>query len=163
MNLVELKPLLPKAIFDIRYATTNNFTGEIQYINNRTRLDEGAAQALVKANQSFESKGYTLVIYDAYRPIEVQKQLQIFNRDEKYVLTDSNHPKGLAIDVSLADKNGDYLDMGTDFDDFTTKAHIDAKELTESQIINRSLLADVMELAGFRQWPYEWWHFDFVG
>jgi D-alanyl-D-alanine dipeptidase len=162
MVLVNLESWLPGAIFDIRYATTNNLTGKILYTDNSTRLDERAAQQLTEAAKLFQARGFKIVVFDAYRPVEVQKMLLEFDNQDTYVLSDSNHPKGLAIDLTLADDNGKYLDMGTDFDEFTPKAHVGAGSLTNEQIDNRKLLSDIMIEVGFRQWPYEWWHFDFT-
>lgn len=53
--------------------------------------------------------------------------------------------------------------MGTDFDDFTQKAHRDFKDLPPEVLNNRKLLQDIMEKNHFLGWHNEWWHFDFVG
>ncbi|GAC1500163.1 MAG: hypothetical protein NVS1B10_03540 [Candidatus Saccharimonadales bacterium] len=66
----------------------------------------------------------------------------------------------MAVDVTLADQQGNYLDMGTDFDEFSLRAHANYEQLSKDQISNRQLLVDGMISASFRQWPYEWWHFD---
>lgn len=162
-KLVELEPLMPNAIFDMRYATENNITGRVLYKNNPPRLQSKAAQQAAYAAKIFATKGLCLVVFDAYRPKEAHRALLEINDNPMYVLEDSNHPKGLALDGTLATAEGRHLDMGTDFDDFTPKAHVDSDQLSPIQKINRALLAGVMAQAGFEQWPYEWWHFDFVG
>jgi D-alanyl-D-alanine dipeptidase len=165
LQLVELQPLLTNAIFDPRYATTNNVTGAALQEDAVARLQPAAAEQLAKAAEYFGDYAMRVVIWDAYRPVEVQEKLLAFNDDDKYVLDPniSKHPLGLALDITLAYKDGELLDMGTDFDDFSPKAHLDTEDLTYEQRSNRSFLAEGMEKFGFSQWPYEWWHFDFEG
>jgi D-alanyl-D-alanine dipeptidase len=126
-------------------------------------LVESAAQQLAKAAELFAGQLLRLVIWDAYRPEAVQEQLRAVNADERYVLSESNHTKGLAIDLTLATPDGVYLPMGSDFDDFSERAHTDFVDLTEVERTNRSQLRQVMEQVGFQGWPYEWWHFNYVG
>jgi D-alanyl-D-alanine dipeptidase len=73
----------------------------------------------------------------------------------------SNHLKGLAVDLTLANYDGTYLDMGTDFDDFSERAHVDSALITPDQQANRKILQTAMEAHGYKPWPYEWWHFDY--
>lgn len=163
MQLVLLRPLLPDAIFDLRYASPRNIVGRPLYSELDAELEEEAAQQLVLVADLLRKQSLRLVIWDAFRSLDVQRQLLAVNSDEKYVLEESNHCKGLAVDVTLADERGRLLDMGTDHDDFTPKAHSDATDLTDEQFANRQALTATMQQAGFSQWPYEWWHFDFVG
>jgi D-alanyl-D-alanine dipeptidase len=167
MQLAELEPMLPvEVLFDMRYATTNNVLGEVLYRGEDAvpRLDEPAAKALVYAAELLIYQGFRPVIWDAFRPKPIQARLTAFNRDPHYVLDveSSNHPKGLAVDLTLADMQGNLLDMGTDFDNFTPLAHAGNTELDWQPRSKRGVLAKQMESAGFRQWPYEWWHFDFL-
>jgi D-alanyl-D-alanine dipeptidase len=165
MNLVPLKPLLPsETIYDIRYATTNNITGQVLYDAIEPQLDKPAAHALARAAKVLLQHGVRLVVWDVYRPIEVQRQLLAINDDPHYVLDAeaSNHPKGLAFDGTLADAQGTYRDLGTDFDEFSPAAHANTNGLNDRQLANRQLLTLAMQSVGFKQWPYEWWHFDFT-
>lgn len=162
MALVALEPLLPpETIFDLRYATPNNITGRILYEHPLARLEETAAQHLAEAALKIVEFELRPVIFDAHRPEVAHKQLLAVNSDPRYVLEDSNHPKGLAIDLTLARPDGRYVDMGTDFDDFTERAHSDYPGLNKVQKNNRLFLKTLMAQHGFMQWPYEWWHFDF--
>lgn len=74
----------------------------------------------------------------------------------------SPHLTGGSVDVTIVDANGNPLDMGTEFDDFSDRAHTHYFEEHDSPIRdNRRLLLSVMTRAGFTNFPYEWWHFDF--
>ena len=49
--------------------------------------------------------------------------------------------------------------MGTGYDCFDEAAHTYAFRLSYQQRANRMLLATLFAGAGFRSYPYEWWHF----
>jgi D-alanyl-D-alanine dipeptidase len=165
MKLVPLTDFVPNLIVDIRYATANNFIGQVLYVGDDVvpKLDESVAERVRIADSILNHQALRLVVWDSYRPEQIQKILRSYDDDSVYVAEDSNHCKGRAIDVTLANNNAEYLDMGTDFDEFTPRAHADSTDITASQQANRLLLRKAMEQAGFTQWPYEWWHYDFVG
>ena len=74
------------------------------------------------------------------------------------------HTTGGAIDLTIVDKNGNELDMGTGFDCFKDTANTNYFELNninEEVKNNRRLLYTVMTEAGFTNLPTEWWHFDY--
>lgn len=161
MQLVDLRTMIPDAIVDLRYATTDNITGIKLYDHLIPELDHAAASALALAASVLRKNGYRLVIWDGYRTQDVQKQLRAVDIGGQYVLEDSNHCKGLAIDLTLVNREGEVLDMGTEFDTFTPKAHVGTTEITPEQASNRAILADAMLSSGFKEWPYEWWHYDY--
>ena len=146
------------------YADTTNFMHNKIYPCARCFLRPEVAEALEEANQIAKDKGYTLVIYDCYRPYGYQKVMYDIVNDPRYVAPPgkgSNHNRGRAIDLSLADENGNLLDMGTLFDDFTQKSHYDAEGLTKEAKRNRKTLRNIMKRAGFTPYNNEWWHFDY--
>ena len=161
---------------DLRYASTNNFTGKNLYGKfNRAYLHREAGSKLNKAVQQLQNShpGYSLIIYDALRPRSVQYILwnQVKGSPkETYVanpVTGSIHNYGLAVDISIADASGRQLDMGTPYDDFSAMSqpalesgYIKSGKLSAEHIANRRLLQTVMESAGFIQLPVEWWHYD---
>ena len=73
------------------------------------------------------------------------------------------HTTGGAVDVTLTDETGRFLPMGTDFDDFTEKAHTDYFERYPEETVtrNRRMLYAAMRAAGFTNLPSEWWHYDY--
>jgi len=166
ITYVTVAELIPDAILDVRYATENNFTGEAVYDSATVYLVEEAAIALSKAAESLRKKGYRLVLFDGYRPLEVQKKFWEVYPDPQYVADPANgsrHNRGAAIDLSLADKDGKPLTMPTDFDYFGEEAHHDYMQLSDEQIRNRSILREAMEAHGFQKLDSEWWHYDLVG
>src|SRR5690554_3936823 len=166
MQLVSLKDL-EGIYFDIRYATKNNFVGEIVYPTADAFARKQVAVALQKANSIFAEKGLAIKIFDAYRPYAATVQFYELVEDTTYVASPysgSRHNRGCAIDLTLVDKEtGEDLNMPTSYDHFSEKAHPTFMDLEEEQLKNRQLLIEVMESVGFKVYPYEWWHFDFIG
>ena len=163
-NLIDIQKLIPNLEVDIKYATENNFTNKKVYSVAKLFLIEPTANALKAASDEFNTLGYKIKVWDGYRPLSAQYIFWKLVPDERYVADPkkgSRHNRGCAIDLTLIDKNGKELDMGTDFDDFTEKAHRSYKDLPQEVLRNRKLLQDIMEKNHFIGWENEWWHFDF--
>lgn len=167
MELVDLKKHIPDAVFDVRYATENNFTGEIIYDSPIAFARLPVAEALIEVQDSLKKVGLTLVFFDAYRPYSATVKFYEVYPDKRFVAhpkDGSRHNRGCAVDISLADaSDGTYLEMPTEFDDFTDRASPDYPDLPEHVKENRDFLIDIMSDHGFSVYPNEWWHFDFNG
>lgn len=166
-DLANLESLNAGFVFEIRYATPDNFTGEVLYPLPRAWMRRQPAEALVQVQKDLQKKGLGLKIFDAYRPLRVQHKMWNLIRDERYV-SDPNknagrHTRGTAVDVTLVDASGKNLPMPSDYDDFSEKAHSDFARVTSEQAANRALLKEAMEKHGFTVLPTEWWHFDYAG
>jgi zinc D-Ala-D-Ala dipeptidase len=169
-QLVELVKLDPAIKLDMRYATTNNFTGRVLYSEARAFLAAPAAQAVSRASKAAQADGFGLTIFDAYRPWRVTKQLwdaTPAGPKKNYVANPkrgSKHNRGCAVDLSLHDlKTGLLAEMPTEFDDFSEKAHRDYMGASPTAIANRTRLQSYLEAQGFVGLSNEWWHFDFTG
>jgi D-alanyl-D-alanine dipeptidase len=178
MGLVNIHDLDSGIVVELRYSTTNNFIGLDMYGDfDECYLQKDVAEKLVKAQQFLRSKYpfYSLVVYDAARPLHIQQQMWDTlklppGQKTKYLSNPGNgslHNYGAAVDLSIIDENGIPLDMGTPFDFFGEKAHpVKEKELLASgilsqrEIFNRELLRDVMRHGGFFGIQTEWWHFN---
>jgi zinc D-Ala-D-Ala dipeptidase len=165
-NLVEVQRVIPNVVLDIRYATTNNFTGKKLYDSDRTLLRRATAHKLRDVQRELKEMGLGLKIYDAYRPISVQKKMWAVFPHEGYVANPakgSRHNRGAAVDVTLIQLgDGKELLMPSGYDEFTEKAHRNYDKASAPAIRNRELLERVMEKHGFVGLPTEWWHFDDV-
>lgn len=181
-GFVFVKDLIPTAHEDIRYAGSHNFMGRPAdgYHAPRAVLTCEAARALRAAAETFAEKGYTLLLYDGYRP---QRAVNHFMRwaedltdvaakaefypdldkselfDRGYIARRSGHSRGSTIDLTLLDSNGQPLDMGGEFDWFSPVSGHDYAGLTQAQKANRLLLKDGMMDAGFLPYSEEWWHY----
>ncbi len=166
-------------LVSLMYTRADNFTGQVLYKDlNTAYLHPKAAAALHKAQQILRRShpGLTLKVYDAARPMSVQQRMwNVVAGTPKniYVSNPANggglHNYGLAVDVTIADANGDSITMGTRIDNMTRLAHIDKEDellrqgkLTREAYNNRRLLRRVMREAGFRALRSEWWHFNYT-
>ncbi len=164
-------------IIDLRYGSANNFVGRDMYGPNfqRAFLHKIAAEMLFHALHRLRSTHpeYGFIIFDALRPRSIQRILWGHVQGtpgEKYIANPdagSLHNYGFAVDLSIIDPCGKELDMGAGFDDFRPIAQPQLEHefhaqglLSAAHLSNRQLLRAVMQDAGFRQLPHEWWHFD---
>jgi D-alanyl-D-alanine dipeptidase len=153
-------------LLDLRYATENNFTSRRIYDCARCFLRPDAARKLVQLNRGINERyGLSLKLFDCYRPKPFQQKLWDIKPDPSYVTPPakgSMHNRGLAIDVTLVDENGEELNMGTDFDFFGIEAHTDNYDLPEEVLRNRKVLETMMREIGFKGIRTEWWHFSYT-
>ena len=163
----ELTALDNSIQLELRYATTDNFVKAKMYDCGRCFFRPEAAKALAKVHKTLKDKGYGgLKMFDCYRPRPYQQRLWTKVPDSRYVTPPwkgSMHTRGLAADLTVIDKNGNELDMGTPFDTFSERAHATYQDLPKNVLENRKLLRGVMEQVGFKGIRTEWWHFVIVG
>ena len=164
--LVEITPEEYGVALDIRYATPDNITGRPIYPHARLFLRPEAARHLRRASALARAANLKLVLFDGYRPTAAQEALWKACPDENYVhppWKGSMHTRGVAVDLTLADRNGRPLDMGTPFDDMSPRSHPTSTEVAAEAIRNRMWLAGLMVSAGFEAIETEWWHFQLPG
>ena len=163
--LVDLSDLSTEFAYEIRYATDQNFIGEVLYDCSKCLLQSEVAEALLNANQYFCEKGYRIKLFDCYRPLGVQKKMWAKVPRPTYVANPygkgSVHNKGAAVDITLVTLDGCYVEMGSDYDFFGRAAHIDNYNFSEEVLAHRKLLFEGMRSHGFQTVRTEWWHFSF--
>ncbi len=160
----ELKNLDTSIQIIMKYATTDNFVKEVMYPCSRCFLRPQLALQIVKIQRELQTKGYGLKMLDCYRPKPIQQKLWDKVPDARYVTPPqkgSMHNRGQAVDLTLVDKNGIELDMGTPYDFFGEKAYPAYTNLPEAVLQRRRLLSDVMVKYGFKPIRTEWWHFSY--
>lgn len=122
-GFVHLDELAPDIINDLRYATPRNFTGRRVpgYRANRCILARPVARALARVQKAVKKTGYTLKVYDCYRPARgvraffrwAQGRFGSPNKSYYpriarkriiplgYIAKRSSHSRGTAIDLTL--------------------------------------------------------------
>ncbi len=166
-DLVELVKLDSTIRLDIRYATNNNFLSTPLYSQARAFLQRPAAEAVARANKKLQSKGYGLLIHDAYRPWYITKVFWDATPDDskKFVADPakgSRHNRGCAVDLTLFDlKTGKPVVMTSPYDEMSERAYPSYNGGTDEQRNLRDLLRTEMEAEGFTVYEFEWWHFDY--
>ncbi len=146
-------------------------------------LRKSVVEKLYKAGANLPN-GYKILVVTAYRPISMQKKLwrqrliqlakrhpimmvmnfrRWLNTARRYTSPPggSSHQCGAAVDVTVIDEIGNRLDMGTTLTDFGKKVNTFCDEITSKQEENRKLLFEAMTMAGFVNYPLEWWHYSY--
>lgn len=159
--------LQPPFLFDIRYATDNNFVGTAVYKSAKAFAQKPAAECIVKAHKWLNKFGFGLVLFDIYRPWHVTKMFWDATPEDLHHFvanpaTGSIHNRGGAIDCGLYDlKTGQQLHMVAGFDEMTPRSYRDYAGTTTKQRWLATLLRTAMQLHQFEIYEYEWWHFNF--
>jgi zinc D-Ala-D-Ala dipeptidase len=167
--MCNIKNELLKTVFELKYATKNNFTGKKLYPTIKTTyLRKEVADSFIKVSLAFLKLGYAVKIFDGYRPYSATKKMWDLIHDERYVANPSNgsgHNRGTTLDITLVNlETKQELNMGTGFDNFTdSAAHSFTPYLAEDVRKNRMLLRSTMEAHGFKAFESEWWHYSFAG
>ena len=182
VGLVDIRTVVPDAIVDLRYATTDNFTGVRLYPTDaRCLVHRSMVHGLRTAAARLRHEGYRLVFWDCYRPHSVQVRMFRVVPNPAWVARPGpysrSHETGRSVDVTLATaatggacprastvQRHCLLDMGTGFDDFTSRAYAYATAgLTSRELADRTLLRTAMAAGRLRVYTGEWWHFDGPG
>ncbi len=177
-GLADAAERIPGLQVELKYSTPDNFMGADAYGDlERCLLQPEAVAMLARASAALRRMRpeLRLRVYDCVRPVSVQRRMWQVVRgtpQQRYVAnpnsrTGSIHNYGCAVDLTLAEKDGTPLDMGTAFDHFGREAqprhefsmHRKGK-LSSKQWANRLLLRQVMVAAGFIPIASEWWHFN---
>ncbi len=174
MEFVDIQTVDSSILLDIRYATSNNFTGKVVYPVAKCYLRTNVAERLARVQQDLKQEGLGLKVFDCYRPFSIQQKFWAIVPNEDYVakpvadaqgklVQGSKHNRGAAVDLTLVDRVGQEVEMPTGYDDFTEKAHRSYQGNTVMAQKNMKKLEDVMTKHGFEPLPSEWWHFDGPG
>jgi D-alanyl-D-alanine dipeptidase len=162
-TFVNLKDYSADFVYDMKYATEDNFLKAKVYDCAECFLRLQTVKALVKANAKFMRKGYRIQLFDCYRPLDIQKRMWQIVSNPEYVADPAKgsiHNRGGAVDITLVDTNGKALDMGTPFDFFGPEASHNFDNLPDEVKKNRVLLKRIMQQNGFISFDSEWWHYN---
>ncbi|MBF4518341.1 M15 family metallopeptidase [Flavobacterium sp. ANB] len=162
-TFVNLKDYSKDFIYDMKYATDDNFLKAKVYDCAECFLRLKTIRALVAANNDFIKKGYKIKLYDCYRPLSIQKKMFEIVPNPVYVADPkkgSIHNRGGAVDISIVDAAGKEVDMGTPFDFFGIQAGHNYTKLSNEVLSNRKFLKKVMIKNGFNSFDSEWWHYN---
>ncbi len=162
MALVEITTAAHNVEIDLAYASFENFTGAPIYTEAVCYLHVEAEKLLVRARELAAVQALKLKIFDAFRPVEAQWVLWNHTPDANYIADPrrgSPHSRGVAVDLTLLDRSGRELEMGTPFDDLTPQSHHGSMGVSASAQKNRALLLGLMTAAGWDFFRNEWWHY----
>lgn len=160
---VLVENFIPQVDVDLKYGTTDNITGQALYDFDDAYLRYGTVKKLKIACDILVDQGYSLKIWDAYRPVSAQFSLWDAMPDATYIANpyegNSDHSRGNCVDVTLMTLDGVEVKMPTGFDDFSPLADRDYSDVEGKAASSASILEDAMTAAGFTPYTGEWWHF----
>ena len=156
-DLVAINTLDGDILVDLKYSTTDNFVGKDMYGDlDRAYFVRDFADRVVAAQRILQAKHpqYTLLIYDAARPISVQRTMRkaVEGTEFENFIADGTkggrHNYGVAVDLTIATLDGKPLDMGAEFDDFTVAAYVkgtpdNSDPTTRTMEVYRSYIMDM--------------------
>ena len=155
---------IPDIYVELMYATDNNFTGVRIYDFTDAYLRYGTVKKLANVQKELKEQGYSLKIWDAYRPFEAQQNLWEVYPDPNYVANPANgmkkHNIGGTVDITMVTADGSVISMPTEFDDFSLKADRDYSDIEDEEAVkNVMILQNAMENNGFTGYQREWWDY----
>lgn len=161
---VIVKKYIPDIYVELMYATENNFTGVRIYDFTDAYLRYGTVKKLANVQKKLKEQGYSLKIWDAYRPFEAQQKLWEVYPDPNYVANPANgmknHNLGGTVDITMVAADGSIIPMPTEFDDFSLKADRNYSDIDNEEAVNNvMILQNTMENNGFTGYQGEWWDY----
>lgn len=176
-GFVRLTDVEPQIRQEMRYAGPDNFTGRPVpgYRAPDCWLRSDAARALADAQTDARRRGFTLLVYDCYRPQRAVDAFVRWSRDPDqstkakyyprvdkkslfargYIARRSSHSTGLAVDIGV-----EGWDFGSPFDYFDRRSWTKTRVTAQARA-HRDTLVALMRRHGFVNYPREWWHFTF--
>jgi len=152
------------------YTTNNNFVGKSVYpVDMPIIMNKEVWNKLVDVNNDLKKVGKCITIYDAYRPIQIQRLFwdYFYNThgyyDETLVANPNKYGthniKINAVDMFISNSDGRPIELPCEFDDFTEKANIYYSDCSKEALFNRDLLINTAKKYGLIVNESEWWHF----
>ena len=163
-DMVNVLDYIPDLVVDLKYATSQNFTGKTIYTASyAVYLRYGTVMKLMQIQAELRQQGMLLKLWDGFRSVKAHQRLWDAYPDADYVADPakggSTHSRGNTVDVTLVNAAGQELNMPTGFDDFTVLADRDYSDCSDTAAKNATLLQEIMERNGFTGLDSEWWHF----
>ena len=159
--LVRVLDFLPSVRQALAYATADTFSDHPLYDFTDAYLRYGTVKKLQQVCEELAAQGLGLKIWDGFRPLGAQEELNglypAFLSGEDL----SDHNRGGAVDLTLVDlETGEELPLPTGYNNFTAYADRDYSDCSPEAAANAQLLEDVMKKHGFDPSSLRWWHFN---
>ena len=162
-DLVVVQDYIPTLYVELRYATTNNFTGQRIYDFTDARLRYGTVKKLARVQAALLEQGCSLKIWDAFRPVSAQFRLWAVCPNSAYVANPntgySSHSRGNTVDLTMVKADGTEIPMPSGFDEFSALADRNYSDVSAEARRNVAVLEAAMQAEGFVGYSAEWWHY----
>jgi len=164
-HLVNVQEVVPGIIVDLQLAQDENYLGTKMYPVQIALLQEKTADKLKKAQILFNQDGYSLVLWDAYRPYSISLTIAEMFAGQSPLIDSaergSRNNRGSSVDVTIVKKDGTPVEMPTE--GMTLNADLAARifaNMADVPKANVKYMSSIMRKAGFITSDDAWWHFD---
>lgn len=149
------------------------------------QVRESVAHAVISASERLPDQ-FKLLIWDGLRSINLQREIRsqtirdlcqegrvseldmyvatVASNEKDYWTSPPPHCTGAALDLTLANESGQAINMGAEFDEFSSVAwlrHFEVPSHGGSAIqYRRRALYNVMMSVGFVGYEFEYWHYE---
>uniref|UniRef100_A0AC34FJ65 D-Ala-D-Ala dipeptidase n=1 Tax=Panagrolaimus sp. ES5 TaxID=591445 RepID=A0AC34FJ65_9BILA len=155
-DFVYLKDIDPTIMQNMIYYNKENFVGSriLGYKAPWAILTKSAAVALKKIQAELKKDGYSLIIYDAYRPAKASAYFQKWGKN--------------FADQKMKEHFYPYISKKEIFNGYLAKKSMhscgisshNCSNLIEPKFVKRrQYLREIMERNGFQAYSKEWWHY----
>lgn len=155
---------------DIVYATEDNFVGKSVYpVDMPLIINKGVWDKLIKVNNDLMKYELCIKIYDAYRPVEIQRlfwdyfyEVHGYNDETLVANPDKYGTHNItinAVDIFVVNLDASEVELPCEFDDFSEKASVNYDGCSDIAKYNRDLLINIAREYGLIVNDDEWWHF----
>lgn len=165
-DFVNVLDYIPDIFVDLKYASSDNIAGKVIYDFDGVYLRYGTVVKLMQVQEELRKMGLSLMIWDAFRPVEAQKVLWEAYPNEIFVTNPENgnsaNSCGYAVDLTVVDADGIELEMPTGYDSFTSQADRNYGDCSEAAAENATMLQELMVKYGFEGQQTKWYHYEDV-
>lgn len=155
---------------DIVYAGENNFVGKAVYPKDMPIImNNDIWYKLIKINNLLKNYNLCIKIYDAYRPVEIQRlfwnyfyEVHGYNDETLVANPDKYGTHNItinAIDIFVVGLDGSDVELPCEFDDFSIRASVSYDKCSDIAKRNRDILINIAKENGLIVNNDEWWHF----
>lgn len=160
-ELVRVKDFIPGLYVDLRYAGSNNAAGYPIYRYSDAYLRYGTVRKLAKVQSALEKEGLSLLIWDAFRPLDAQYALWTLLPDYATSPVEGKvaFNYGGTLSLAIVKSDGSAVALPSDFDEEGLKSDRDFSDVSSSAAKYGKLLDDLMQKYGFNRYLSKWYRY----
>lgn len=160
-ELVRVQDFIPDLYVNLRYGGTDNLAGRVIYSYRDAYLRYGTVKKLMKVQEELKAKGLSLLIWDAYRPLEAQLDLSLILPDRGTNPVKGTIPfnNGETLSLAVVKADGSPVELPSDFDEDGPKSDRNFSDVSAAAAKYAGLLDSLMQKHGFNPYLAKWYRY----
>ncbi|MGM9636742.1 MAG: M14 family zinc carboxypeptidase [Eubacteriales bacterium] len=160
-ELVRVQDYIPDLYVNLRYAGTDNLAGRAIYSYQDAYLRYGTVVKLKKVQEELRAEGLSLMIWDAFRPLDAQLDLSIIlpNNGTNPVKGAIPFNNGGTLSLAIVKADGTLVALPSDFDEDGAKSDRNFSDVSAEAAKYASLLDSLMKKYGFNPYLTKWYRY----